>query len=87
MIGYSFYMTSDNSMVYLVVENRNTDTWEAAILDWDLTEEEAKEAAREFLDGKKEPYTDDEGITWAEDKAHLHPKCEKFFGFHEIDIE
>lgn len=84
MTRYSFYMTSDNCMNYVVVENRDTETWEAAILDWDVSEEEAEEAIRAFLAGEKDPYMSDDGTIWAEDKEHLLPECAKFFGFREV---
>lgn len=87
MKNYSFYMTQDNETTFLVVENRDTETWEAALLDWDVSEEEAKKTAKDFLDGKESPCTDENGVTWEKDKEHLLPGCAKYFGFTEIYAE
>jgi len=87
MIKYHFYTTANNSMNFLVVENHDTETWEAAILDWDLSDEEIEQAIKDFLAGEKEPYTDEYGVTWAEDKEHLLPECAKYFGFCVVDVD
>lgn len=83
--NYNFYMTEDNAGTYLVAEDRSTDTWEAAVLDWDISDAEAREAIKSFLAGEKEPYTSEDGITWVKDKENLLPECAKFFGFRELD--
>lgn len=86
-MNYSFYMTQDNGCTYVIVENRDTETWEAAILGVDVSGREAINISRDFLNGKAEPYTGEDGVTWAEDKEHLLSQCAKYFGFTEIDVE
>lgn len=87
MKNYNFYITQDNECTYIVVENRNTETWEAALIGVDVSEQEAMNLSRDFLEGKVDPYTDEDGVTWAEDKEHLLPQCAKYFGFTEIIVE
>lgn len=85
-MNYSFYMTQDNGCTYVIVENRDTETWEAAILGMDVSEQEAVNISLDFLAGKAEPYTDEDGVIWAKDKEHLLPQCAKYFGFTEIEV-
>lgn len=80
---YRLYMTEDNGCTFAVIEKAD---WGAAILAMDVSDEDALKLFQDFLDGKEEPYEDENGVVWAESKEKLLPDCARFFGFREIDI-
>lgn len=72
MKNYIYSIVSTTYMVFLVVED--TDTWECAILDWDLySEEDIEEAVNQFKSGLKDLYEDEEGVVW---HASIYEFCD-----------